>query len=251
MSYILEICKAGKIIEVSKYHTYRYNTKEGKRTKKSKETSVSQMKINLRQAATKLRRIMNANFCDDDFLIELDYIPKFRPKDSTAMQDNIRSAMKIIRARYKKQGVRLKYIYVKELGPKGAAHIHMIISSCDNMSKVLKEAWPYGGIHIDPLNTDGQYEKIANYFIKYADKTIQTEGKLIGKKWYPSRNLDKPEVTKKVIRRVNTYYENIKEAEGYYLEKDSVLTGITADGYGYFTYTLHQGIPDDGGDEIP
>lgn len=242
MPYYEEVCRAGKTIEYCKYHSYRYPCKGEKRGKKIKITCITQEKINQRQAEKKLRRLMNHNFCDDDYLIKLDYKLQLRPKSSIEMQRDMTIFLKKIRKIYKKSGMILKYIYVKEIGPRGASHVHMMISNCGdrNIAAILKECWDKGGIHIDPLNTDGQYAKIASYFIKYADKTVKTEGKLVGKRYYPSKNLERPKVIKRIIRRVNTFYEKIKKKKGYYLEEDSVLSGQTRDGYDYFSYTLHE-----------
>lgn len=242
MPYWKEVWRAGKIIEIMKYHSARYPCVGERRGKKITPTCQTQEKVNVRQAIKNLRRLMNANFCDRDYLITLDYKTDQRPGDSREMQEHMTEFLKKLRKVYKQTGAVLKYIYVKERGPRGAAHIHMMLSECGdrNIAAVLKECWTRGGIHIDPLNTDGQYAAIAEYFSKYADKTIKTEGELVGKRYYPSRNLDRPEPKKKIIRGVNTYYESIRIPEGYYLEKDSVISGRTADGYDYFSYTLHK-----------
>ena len=242
MPYYKEVWRGGKVIEYRKYHSYKRPCKGERRSKKVKETCKAQAKINLRIATTKLRRLMNANFCDRDYLITLDYEVEKRPKDSKEMQEHMKEFLKKLRKIYKKNEAILKYIYAKERGKRGAAHIHMMLSRCGekNIPDILKECWDKGRIHVDPLDTDGQYVKIANYFHKYASKTIETEGELIGKRYYPSKNLERPEPKKQLIRGVNTYYETIKEVPGYYLEKDSVVSGKTVDGYDYFSYTLHK-----------
>ncbi len=249
MPYIEEVCVAGKTIEVSKYHSCRWNCKGEKRESRKKTTPECQQKINQRIAGKTLRRLMNANFTDDDYLIEMDFKKENRPSSSIEMQDMMKDFMKKLRKAYKNADAILKYIYVKELGPRGAAHVHMMLSRCNdkNVLDILKRCWTYGGIHVDPLNTDGQYIKVAEYFIKYADKTIETEGQLYGKRYYASRNLVRPEAKKRVIKNVDTFYENFKNVEGYYLDKESVLHGVTKFGYGYFTYTLHRIDEDRGG----
>lgn len=111
----------------------------------------------------------------------------------------------------------------------------MMMSKCD--LDILRKCWTHGGIHVDPLISGNQYRKIAAYFIKYSARTEETEGKLIGKRWYPSKNLVKPQVTKKVIRS-NKFREDIPEKDGYYIEKDSVISGISDfTGFQYFSYT--------------
>lgn len=240
MPYMEERCRAGKIIEICKYHTARWNCKGGHRKKKDTPTIEAQIKVNLRLAAKKLRRLLAANFVDGDILLTLDYKKELRPGSSTEMQDDMKAFLKELRRAYKEAGLILKYVYVKELGPRGGAHIHMVLNYCDRLPDIIRNAWHKGKFHMELLNTDGEYSRLAEYFIKYANTTAETEGKQIGKKYYPSNGLKQPEVEKRVIKRVNTYYENIREEEGYYLIKDSVLSGTTKDGYDYFSYFLHQ-----------
>lgn len=234
MSYMLEICVAGKTIEVCKYYTYRNRIKGEKRAKRKKPTKEAQMKVNLRNAEKTLRRLMNENFEDGDLLLRLDFSK--RPAGSTEMQEYISKAMGDMKAKAKKAGTDMKYIYVKEVGPRGGRHIHAVISKID--TEIIRKCWPHGGIHIDPLNSGGQYRKIAAYFIKYAARTEETEGELIGKRWYPSRGLRRPKVIKRVIS-AKKFREQVKKVDGYYLEKDTVVSGISEfTGYGYFSYTL-------------
>lgn len=237
MPYIKETCVAGDTIEVCKYYTYRVNVKGEKRARKEKQTTEAQKKVNQRKAEKELRRLMAANFKNGDVVVRLDFIR--RPGGSDEMQQLIEKAIRKLRAAYKKAGASLKYIYVKEVGPKGGRHIHMILNR-DGMDilALLTAYWPHGGIHVDPWTTGPNFQKLAAYFIKYALKTEETEGKLIGKRWYPSRNLKKPSVKKEVIKS-NRFREQVAEKKGYTLEKDSVRAGISdLTGYRYFSYTL-------------
>lgn len=240
MPYIKETCVAGDTIEVCKYYTYRVNVKGEKRARKEKQTTEAQKKVNQRKAEKELRRLMAANFKNGDVVVRLDFIR--RPGGSEEMQQLIEKAIRKLRAAYKKAGASLKYIYVKEVGPKGGRHIHMILNR-DGMDilALLTACWPHGGIHVDPWTTGPNFQKLAAYFIKYAlktEETEETEGKLIGKRWYPSRNLKKPSVKKEVIKS-NRFREQVAEKKGYTLEKDSVRAGISdLTGYRYFSYTL-------------
>lgn len=244
MPYIKEVCVAGKTIEVSKYYSVRWHCKGEKREAKEKESSDSQRRINQRRAATTLRRLMNTNFKDGDLLVRLDF-QKAKPDGSEQMQELMAKAIRKLRAEAKKQGIELKYIYVKEIGPRGSRHVHMMLSKID--SDMLRNCWPHGGIHIDPLISNGQYAKIADYFIKYAEKTEETEGQLIGKRWYASRNLIKPKITRKVIS-ANKFSKDAKPKKGYYVESDSVRSGISGlTGYEYFTYTMIRTDKEGGG----
>lgn len=84
MPYIEEICVAGNVVEVSKYYSFRYHSKGEKRNQKENDTSDAQKRINQRNAETTLRRLMNANFVDGDYLVRLDFFK--RPAGSREMQ---------------------------------------------------------------------------------------------------------------------------------------------------------------------
>ena len=179
--------------------------------------------------------MMNTNFHDGDLLVRYDFSKDF-PSSSEEMQEMMSKFIRKLKAQFAKQGKELKYIYVKEVGKRGSRHIHMIMSKCD--TDILRKCWKHGGIHVDPLISNGQYAKIAEYFIKYAAKTEETEEKLVGKRWYASRNLQKPKITKKVIS-ANKFRQSIKEREGYYIDKENTVYGVSdVTGFEYFSYTL-------------
>lgn len=236
MAYMEEICISGRVEERRKYYDARSHPKGEHREKKQKVTSDAQKRVNRRKAERELRRLMNTNFQDGDYLVRLDFFKENAPPDGNEMQRLMEKALRKLRAEYKKVGKVLKYIYVKEIGPKGGRHIHMMMNRCD--TELIRKCWTYGGIHIDPLNSNGQYKKIASYFMKYEDRTEQTEGKLVGKRYYPSRSLQKPVIKKRRIW-ANQYKEKIREKKGYVLDKETVVSGISEfTGYAYFEYAL-------------
>ncbi|MDE7298247.1 MAG: hypothetical protein K2N94_05390 [Lachnospiraceae bacterium] len=246
MAYIRETCAAGKTFEVRKYYSYRCPRKGGRRERKERPTCEAQARVNRRKAARELRRLMNANFQDGDLLVRLDFCKTDLPEDSSRMQEYMGTFLKKLRVVYRKLGTVLKYIYVKEVGPRGGRHVHILLSRCADALEVLRRCWTFGGIHADPLNSGGQYKRIAEYFIKYSGRTQETEGQLIGKRWYPSRSLVRPVVHREQIR-ARSFRRNIKTLPGYVLEKDSVQYGISEySGYEYFSYTLIK-TGDDGG----
>ena len=245
MPYIKEVCVAGKTIEVSKYYSVRWHCVGEKRQPREKELTEAQQKVNQRQAAKTLRRLLNANFEDGDLLVRLDFSKEHFPEDSEAMQSMMSKAVRKLRKEFKKQCQELKYIYVKEVGSRGGRHVHMVMNKCD--TDTIRKCWPHGGIHIDPLISNGQYSKIAEYFIKYAAKTEETEGELIGKRWYASRNLKRPKITKKVIS-ANKFKKEPRAKNGYIVDKDSVRSGFSdLTGFEYFTYTMIKTDKEGGG----
>lgn len=229
--YIKEVCVAGKVIEVRKFFSFRHHTPGMRRGEREKPTPEAQKKRNQKNAEKTLRQLMNTNFEDGDFLVRLDFCK--RPGGSEEMQELMAAFIKKLRRYLKKEDQVPTYLYVKEVGPRGSRHIHMMLKKCD--TDILMRAWTYGGVHIDPLNSGGQYRKIAAYFIKYAAKTEETEGRLIGKRWVPSQNLKKPKILRKVIS-ARTFRNEVKEPKGYYLDKETEVSGISEEtGYPYFS----------------
>ena len=183
MAYIEEKCIAGSVVTIRKYYTFRHNCKGEKREKRSHLTSEAQKKVNIRIAERNLAALMNSNFTDDTgMLVTFTYKKDLRPPTSDVMQKDMRQFLKKLRTQFKKLDMPLKYIYVKELGKKGGAHIHMLMSACD--VRILRDCWTSGYVRIDPLWSDGDYTNIARYFIKYTQKTEETEGCLILKNAY-------------------------------------------------------------------
>ena len=234
MPYLIEECDAGLTREIRKYFSTRYHRPGIYRSENKNETPEAVKRINQRRAETNLRRLMNHNFRDGDYLVRLDF-HKWQPIDSIEMQRMISTALRRLKRMYQKEDKVLKYIYVKEIGPRGGRHIHMIVNKID--TDILLRWWEYGGIHIDPLCSEGQYRKIAAYFIKYAAKTEETEGKLVGKRWYGSQNLIKPKVKKRIIKAAG-FKNKVRIPPGFYLEGNSVSEGVSETGFDYFEYTL-------------
>ena len=111
----------------------------------------------------------------------------------------------------------------------------MVVSPID--IRLLKNIWPYGWTTIKPMENSGQYRRLAEYFIKYFQKTRDTDGQIQKKSYNPSKNLIRP-VPKKKPMRGKKFSCEIKVPKGWYLDKDSVRQGITADGYEFLYYTI-------------
>lgn len=236
MSYVIEICKAGATIEISKYHCRRYPPPGTKRAGKAKPTTLSQEQVNRRMAERRLRRIINHNFFPGDLYITLDYDPKHRPEDREGIKKHGNDLKRKLRTLYKKLGLPLKYIYVVERGGRGALHHHILIPDGASV-KELRKLWPYGRIHVAPLDDSGQYRKLAAYFIKYAVKTRKTDAFLMKKYYESSRNMVMPKVKRIVIRR-KTFRKTPQEQKGYYLDKDTEQHYIDRNGFEGMRYTL-------------
>ena len=232
MPYIKSTIVAGNTIEIRKYYSNRYKAKGIKRAERRNLTTEEQKEINIRHAEDKLRWRMNANFKDGDYHAVYDYDSENKPTTKEEMRKDISDCLKQMRKEYKKLGMELKYIHVMEIGQKGAMHHHLIINEIP--IKILRKCWTKGRIHATPLNTNGQYKKLASYFIKYSSRSKELQSKM----WNASRNLIIPEPKKEIIL-ANRYLEEPKPKKGYYIDKETVYQDTDPySGYPYLKYTL-------------
>lgn len=247
MPYIEAITEAGSTIEIERYYSARYGKRGQGRADRVKATPEEQKRINTRQAEKKLRRLINANFSGNDFHVVLPYIHKRgeEPRSREDMRDDIARFLRTMRKAYKAAGQELKYIHVAEIGQKGARHHHIIINHIDT-SEIVK-AWPHARAQIFPLDSSGQYAKLASYLIKYTDKHVGdgTPEEIQSKRWACSRNLVRPETKKRIITG-RAWYRELpavprKYAGKYEIDADSVAVGVQSGeycGYGFMRFTL-------------
>ena len=93
---------------------------------------------------------------------------------------------------------------------------------------------------MEPLRKDRNYRKLAEYFVKYSEKTRQAYGGKQAGRYNPSKNLTHVEV-KKYRRRQKTFSPGeIQVPKGWYLDKESVQEWINDQGYKYLYYILVQ-----------
>lgn len=252
MPHVERITKAGKTIEIERYHTSRYKKKGIERGDKVKPTTEQQKKINTRQAERKLRLLINENFGYGDYHLILDYIKQKGepPRTKEQMRGDIDVFLREARKEYRKQGKVFKYIHVMEIGDKGSRHHHLVINQID--TQILQKAWykAYEGhnrVKVFPLDDTGNYAELAAYLIKYTDKHRgKDEGTLQGKRWNSSKNLIHPIPEYRIITDREYFRAEARPIKGYYVDKDSVRSGVHSPeyyGYGYFYYRLVE-LPD-------
>lgn len=237
MPYKQEICKAGKTKQFTYYYSVRADQKGGSRRAKENKTSEAQKKVNSRQAIKKLTWILNENFDGTSLYVTWSYEKDKRPAEKGQLRSDVEKLLRKLRQIYKKDGKELKYVWVAERGERGAAHIHMVVNEIE--ARKLKGCWDKGWITIKPMDDSGQYAKLANYFVKYSEKTMKTEEGFGGRRYNSSKNLKIPEPEKKTVSSRNAYSHNIQIPSGWYLDRDSVAEAWhEVTGFMYFTYTL-------------
>lgn len=208
------------------FRAYRARPKnKGKRSPKTDPTPEAQKKNNLARATWTLTWLLNENFCDGDLLITLKYQKGKAPEDSEQMNRDARNFLDKINRRYKKlTGKRIRYVRVMEIGKRGARHHHIVMQEVD--SRILRECWGKGGIDIKPLYTDGNYRRIAEYFVKYAQTAEEIQRREMKKLWYASKGMKRPKESKGRKMSERKALE-IRVPDGYVLDEDSVRRGIS------------------------
>lgn len=237
MPYKQEICRAGKTKQYTYYYSTRSDMKGGSRRAKENKTSEAQKKVNSRQAIKKLTWILNENFDGTSLYVTWSYKKENRPAGKDELKKDAEKLLRSLRKVYRENNKELKYVWVAERGERGATHIHMVINDIE--ARKLKNCWDKGFITIKPMEDNGQYAKLASYFVKYSEKTMKTEEGFGGKRYNSSKNLKIPEPEKKTVSSRNAYSHNIQIPSGWYLDRDSVAEAWhEVTGFMYFTYTL-------------
>ena len=237
MPYKHEICKAGKTKQHTFYYAPRSDMKGGSRKAKENKTSEAQKKVNSRQAVKKLTWILNENYDGTSLYVTYSYDKEKRPAGKDELRKDADKLLRDIRKTYKKAGSEAKIVWVPEVGERGATHIHMVLNDID--TKLLKKCWNKGWITIKPMDDSGQYRRLAEYFVKYSEKTMKTCEGLINKRYGSSRNLKIPQPQKTTCKSKNAYSHTIEIPQGWYLDKDSIREAWhEVTGFMYFTYTL-------------
>jgi len=235
MAYIEKVTIAGKVKEVEKYFSPRYGKLNIPRSQNINSSPEAVKKVNERQAETKLRNLINANFGYKDIHLVLTYRKELRPLPEQA-KIYLDKFMRDLRKLYKKKGNELKYISVTEFVSKSIHH-HLIINKLDDLSELM-DLWQYGQPRPTFLYNTGEYSQLASYLIKETSKTFNSNDKIYGKRWNASRNLEKPKITRHLIHR-KEWRKEPKDTKDWILDKNSLYNGFhEVTGYEYQFYSM-------------
>ena len=218
-------------IEIYEKHTGKYGAPGMKRSKRVKPTPEQMARQNQWKKERDIRWLLKENFSEYDYWTTLTYRREERPISLEAAKAQVQKFLRQIRTWYMKQGTDLKYIVITEYGSKGGVHHHIVVNRIPGCDVEMVKKWPYGNPGFALLYSKGDFRKLANYIAKLPDNEKK-------KKWYSrSRNLQKPKMEKKVMKR-KTFQKEPFVPKGFYLEKESLYAGtnpITGHPYRYYT----------------
>ena len=226
--YRKRIIKAGQTLDVE----YTYPTRFGESMTRERHeggTPEAMQVYNEELAIRKLTRILNENFCPDDWFVTFHYEKHNRPESYDAAYKQLSGFLRELRKLYKEWGIELKYVKRTAYGERGGVHHHVVLprgADERKMSALWKE-YVKATIKVRPpdvraLYDTGEYSSLAAYIVKQSSP----EDLAYVKKWVGSRNLKKP-----VVKSVEDVHE-IKWKEppeapaGYYIDRDSIRAGV-------------------------
>ena len=220
-----KIIYSGNYAEIEQY-TVSSNMRRKHRGEKENISREAQIQLNNKNSKKKLTRLINTNFTKQDLFLTLTY--KEDITELLAKKELAKFIRKVNTYRKKLGLTLLKYISVTETGEKGhrvkRVHHHLV---CSGMSiDELEKLWGNGRTQSSRLEPDENgFEGLANYLLK------EDKGKHV-KKWNQSKNLIKPRVVKKLLKRLNIYNQP-KPLKGYKVVNVEVKDNIY---FGFYRY---------------
>lgn len=225
----------------------KYGKKGEKRQERQKKTPDQMQLQNVLNKANRIRRLIKANFKENDLWVTLT-VTKENRRPMEEMKKELRKFLNNMRRQYKKEGIPLKYIYLIEIGKKGGIHVHMVMNRCIERPPdvLIYKYWKLGHPDIRLLYSEGGFARLANYLSNMPTQDDREDGKKKSREnaeecFNTSRNLIRPKPERKRYRRWTAekmIKEGPKPKKGYYIDKESIRTGINkVTGYSYLYYT--------------
>lgn len=237
MPYMKETCVAGKTVEIRKYYNFHTPPPGEHRGIREKPTPERVKRANRRKAERDLRRLMNANFTDEDYSLTLTYRKGEEPESIPDLRKDAAAYARKLTRIYKNAGIPFKWIYTVGAGPH-RRHIHILVSAFPDVGK-LSDTWEKGHVSMTKLYSDGNYSELAAYFIRNAEDTKKEEASIglkPGRRYNTSHNLIKPKVTRERIP-AREFRKVPRPMKGYQIITDSIVNGISdLTGMPYLSY---------------
>lgn len=238
----LKTVKAGRLVWSVCYTQPQGRDNPKQRAAKTKLSNLARQRLNFKAAYQKLWLMIAANFDRGDLWVTLTYSDENLPANRKAAKKEIAAFFDRVRKQRKANGQELKYIYcTHELTDdgQGRLHHHLVINSSGSDDyELIRSLWTNGdNIEIRPLGNGEHYHyddfsEIAKYMMH--ERRPDLKGHATGDRGYCcSRNLQKPEVTSKLI---DDELSSGPPAGAYIIESDSKYNEFGS--FVYFLYLL-------------
>lgn len=203
-------------IEVEINASVQYGAPGRQRKNREKPTPEAVRKNNERIRKNRIRRLLIANFEENDYWITLTWKKERRVNTLAEAKKQVQQFLRKVRRFFEKVGESFKYIGVLERGVKGALHFHIVMNRINDLDLILSK-WKEGHVNITPTYQEGKFRQLADYIGKDQDERWLTR----------SRNLIEPQVREKKIKlKANWFSKGPKPKKGYEIIKDTIYTGI-------------------------
>ena len=214
-------------IEVERIRTGKPPERGKGRQKREKPTPEQMRKQNEYNKRKLMRRLIKANFGENDYWLTLTYLRGKTMTLTEAVKDRAKF-LKEVRKEFKKRGYVLKWIGRTERGKRGAVHHHLIINRIPDADIIMAKAWKKvqgaGKTNVQLLYEKGQFKELAAYITK---PNTETEDELPASQsnYSRSRNLTipRPKVSRTSRKKI---LQEPTPTPGYYIDKDSICQGI-------------------------
>lgn len=240
--YKIKIWDLGDTMEIQKYKHGNYGAPGKKRRPKNRDTPEDVRKINERNKARKVWRLMMVNFRPGDWHLILRYREKPTPEEA---KEHLRKFLQSMYGRYKRKKIPFKYIAVTEIGKRGGVHHHLIIENHEGVQEMVRQSWKHGSDFWSRMyDSEEGFMDLAEYIVKKS-----TKEDVPGCSYSTSKNLiiPKPRI---IRRRSREWREDPRPKRGWYIVKDSLVNGINpVTGTPYQRYIMKKirgRDPDDG-----
>lgn len=218
-------------IEVEINASARYGAPGKGRNNKEKPTPEAVRKNNERIRRNRIRRLLIANFAENDYWITFTWTKDKRAESLDEAKKQVQRFLRKVRKAYEKAGETLRYVGVLERGSKGALHFHVVMNRIPGADLIISK-WEYGHVNITPTYKEGKFRQLADYI-----------GKDQAERWFTrSRNLINPIVKERTLKnRSNWMNKEPRHKKGFEIIKDTVYTGVNpVTGKVYMHYAMQR-----------
>ncbi len=215
--------RSGNVVEKTQFYVGERKVRSDRRKGSS---SRAKMEANRIAAVRLLARTINCNWKQGDLFLTLEYDDPHLPRDVSESDKQASLFWRRLSREMKNQGVKVRGLWMtgvkdERTGEQARLHIHAILSAegtetawnedtgefefCRIGTRDLSDLWGNGNVHVEPLREQDDYTPLAVYLLRQAEDAPD------GKRWHPSRGLQKPVIESE---RVTAYPRELRAPGG-------------------------------------